>query len=492
VLTTVSPQVCPGFHHREHRDHRDRSEGRKGSDPDPNPFPSGLCGLCALCGETPDRAGGHQVPRESWLARMRPHPLSDRGLRGYNARMPTACLHASALRECTTMVDFDGIRHRRGRSLRRFALAAVGLLWAGFAAAAPPMRVLVLPGVSDQAAAASLAEALRIQLGAQGSVSVGDGLMGSNLSARIHEATAALNRRDASLAVWVEQEASAEEAEILLFAVLGERGRTLVATLHAPPEDRAAIERMLAVKVVEILHGPLMAPAPPTPEPPTPLPCPALAGPTLPARHHTWLASLGLWGALPTAGPGSAKACWVNSDGGWSRQDGRSRRSLPVACCRPRLSTIPARSSPWARRLRGRSTRVAGLGALLPGRRRASRGLALGAPTPRERMRRAQAGTWFRRFPAGSTPGFGSTPASRPASRRVLRFRCATRASRSGAGNSSTTGTSGRWLTYRWSSRPADGKGLMQVADDFLQPNRAPMALTDRGPEPCHGSPNNA
>ena len=100
------------------------------------------------------------------------------------------------------------IRHGRGRSLRRFALAVASLLWAGFAIAAPPVRVLVLAGVSDQAAAASLAEALRIQLGAQGSVSVGDVLMGSNLSARVHEATAALNRMDASLAVWVEQEAS--------------------------------------------------------------------------------------------------------------------------------------------------------------------------------------------------------------------------------------------------------------------------------------------
>jgi hypothetical protein len=198
------------------------------------------------------------------------------------------------------------------------------------------MRVLVLPGVSDQAAAASLAEALRIQLGAQGSVSVGDGLMGSNLSARIHEATAALNRRDASLAVWVEQEASAEEAEILLFAVLGERGRTLVATLHAPPEDRAAIERMLAVKVVEILHGPLMAPAPPTPEPPTPLPCPALAGPTLPARHHTWLASLGLWGALPTAGTGIREGLlgelgWRLVTPGWAVETFATGRLLSTA-----------------------------------------------------------------------------------------------------------------------------------------------------------------
>jgi hypothetical protein len=174
------------------------------------------------------------------------------------------------------------------------------LLWAGFAIAASPVRVLVLAG-SDQAAAASLAEALRIQLAAQGNVSVGDVLMGTNLSARVHEATAALNRTDASLAVWVEQEASSVQAEILLFAVLRERGRTLVATLHAPPEDRAAIERMLAVKVVEILHGPLMAPPPPAPPP---LPCPAPAVPTLPARHHAWLASLGLWGALPTAGTG--------------------------------------------------------------------------------------------------------------------------------------------------------------------------------------------
>jgi len=60
----------PGFHHREHRDHRDGWEGKKGSDPDPEPFPSGLRALCALCGETPDRAGGRQVQREStsWQA----------------------------------------------------------------------------------------------------------------------------------------------------------------------------------------------------------------------------------------------------------------------------------------------------------------------------------------------------------------------------------------------------------------------------------------
>jgi hypothetical protein len=60
----------PGFHHREHRDHRDGWEGKKGSDPDPKPFPSGLRALCALCGETPDRAGGRQVQREStsWQA----------------------------------------------------------------------------------------------------------------------------------------------------------------------------------------------------------------------------------------------------------------------------------------------------------------------------------------------------------------------------------------------------------------------------------------
>ena len=199
---------------------------------------------------------------------------------------------------------FRRVRHRRERSLRRFALAS--LLWAGSAIAAPPARVLVLPGGSDEAAAASLAEALRIQMGAQGSVSVGDALTGSNLSARVHEAIAALDRMDASLAVWVEEEPSSQESEILLFAVLREGGRTLVATLHAPPEDRAAIERMLAVKVVEILRGPLMAPAPPPPPPPLPPPlCPAPAVPALPERYHTWLASLGLWGALPTAGTGT-------------------------------------------------------------------------------------------------------------------------------------------------------------------------------------------
>ena len=63
-------RCAPECHHREHRVHRDGWERKKGSYPDQNPFPSGLCGLCALCGETPDRAGGRQVPRESWLAPM--------------------------------------------------------------------------------------------------------------------------------------------------------------------------------------------------------------------------------------------------------------------------------------------------------------------------------------------------------------------------------------------------------------------------------------
>ena len=59
--------VRSGFHHREHRD---GPEGKKGSEPDPKPFLSGLCGLFALCGETPDRAIGRKIPRESWLAPM--------------------------------------------------------------------------------------------------------------------------------------------------------------------------------------------------------------------------------------------------------------------------------------------------------------------------------------------------------------------------------------------------------------------------------------
>ena len=44
---------------------------KKGFGSDPKPFPSGLGGLCALCGETPDRAGRRRFPRESWLAPMR-------------------------------------------------------------------------------------------------------------------------------------------------------------------------------------------------------------------------------------------------------------------------------------------------------------------------------------------------------------------------------------------------------------------------------------
>ena len=57
-LMRNQPFLRLGFHHREHREHGDGWEGRIGSDSDPIPFPSGLCDLCGLCGETPDRASG--------------------------------------------------------------------------------------------------------------------------------------------------------------------------------------------------------------------------------------------------------------------------------------------------------------------------------------------------------------------------------------------------------------------------------------------------
>jgi hypothetical protein len=189
--------------------------------------------------------------------------------------------------------------------MRGLALVSIALLWAGSAIAAPPARVLVLPGSAGGVAAASLAEALRIQLGAQGSVSVGEALTGLTLSAKLDEATAALGRMEASLAFWVEQEPSSQEADLLLFAVQREGHRTLVATLHAPLDDHAAIERMLAVKVVEILRGSVMMLAPPPP-PPLP-PCPESVASPPPTHYRTLMVNLGLWGALPTAGTGTRR-----------------------------------------------------------------------------------------------------------------------------------------------------------------------------------------
>jgi hypothetical protein len=204
-----------------------------------------------------------------------------------------------------TNYRFQGIAPRWGKRRRTFVLTVVGLLGVGSAMAASSPRVLVLSGGPDLASAASLAEALRIQLGAQGGVSVGDALVGSNLPTRIQEARAKLSRTDAALAVWVEQEPSSRDTEILLFAVLRESGRILGTTVKTSSEDRSANERMLAVKVAEILRGPFMAPTPPLPPPAPPAPpapCPEPAA--LPERQHTWLAGLGLWGAWPTAGTG--------------------------------------------------------------------------------------------------------------------------------------------------------------------------------------------
>jgi protein ImuB len=38
------------------------TDGKEGFGPDPEPFPSGLCGLRGLCGETPNRASGRGIP----------------------------------------------------------------------------------------------------------------------------------------------------------------------------------------------------------------------------------------------------------------------------------------------------------------------------------------------------------------------------------------------------------------------------------------------
>lgn len=186
------------------------------------------------------------------------------------------------------------------------------LCWAAPALSAPLPLVVVLPGEVDTSAAAGLAEALRIQLGTKGNVSVGAALTGTTVSARIREATQALGSMDASLAVWVEQEASPEGTQVVLYGVSREGGRTVVETLQAPPENRAAIERMLAVKVAELLRGPRapvplpVAPAKPlshVDSPPAEPPAPVASPP--PARAAAWLATLGLWGALPTPGAGT-------------------------------------------------------------------------------------------------------------------------------------------------------------------------------------------
>ena len=94
--------------------------------------------------------------------------------------------------------------------------AAVLLFWAAPALSAPLPLVVVLPSEADTSAAASLAEALRIQLGTKGSVSVGAALTGSTVAAKIREATQALASMDASLAVWVEQELSPEGTQVVL------------------------------------------------------------------------------------------------------------------------------------------------------------------------------------------------------------------------------------------------------------------------------------
>jgi len=64
VLTTIPRKFAADFTTESTEiTETGRKEGRV-SEPDPKLFLSGLCALCALCGETPDRAGGRVSPEE--------------------------------------------------------------------------------------------------------------------------------------------------------------------------------------------------------------------------------------------------------------------------------------------------------------------------------------------------------------------------------------------------------------------------------------------
>jgi hypothetical protein len=73
-LRSASPYPPAKVRRRQSR--RAPHARKEGFGSDPKPFLSGLCALCALCGETPDRTVGRQVPRESWLAPMPYLPLA--------------------------------------------------------------------------------------------------------------------------------------------------------------------------------------------------------------------------------------------------------------------------------------------------------------------------------------------------------------------------------------------------------------------------------
>ena len=194
-------------------------------------------------------------------------------------------------------------RRRKKTALLR-VLAGLALAW-GLSWAGPvnaQTRVLVLPGGPGEMPVAGLAEVLRIQLGTGGSVELGELLVGTDLIQRAAEASTALRRADAAMVLWVERRPSTPETELALVAVLREGGRTLVATVKAPAEDQAAIERALAVKAVDLLRGPATTCAPSDVSSSSSVPGPGRLG-------------LGLWGSWPGAGIGARGG--LSGEAGW-------------------------------------------------------------------------------------------------------------------------------------------------------------------------------
>jgi hypothetical protein len=128
------------------------------------------------------------------------------------------------------------------------------------------VRVLVLTA-HESPEPSRFVQLLDIQLTGIAQVERGTRLVARSAAAKISSAARAADERNANLAVWIERAEAAESGQMAIYSlhVVGRReGRLLVQVLRVPARDGPDLDRLLALKVGEVLDGLLRTAAEPT------------------------------------------------------------------------------------------------------------------------------------------------------------------------------------------------------------------------------------
>lgn len=153
----------------------------------------------------------------------------------------------------------------------RFAVAALAVALAATPAGAAP-RVLVLG--AGAAPRETFVDALRIQLRDAAAVELGPDVGEGPLATRVANASAAAERAEAVLVLWVEDGGPG----MAILYVVGRAGdRALIEIAHVSGGDEGELDRALALKAREVLDAVLAAGTRPAPAPP---PARLVVGPT--------------------------------------------------------------------------------------------------------------------------------------------------------------------------------------------------------------------